>query len=82
MKREVTPQNTTTAQRAEDNQMTKVFYSVELEVNSYMDDIINGTLEECREWCKEHDYINADGRIAEITDDGDPLVTAFYDIED
>lgn len=55
-----------------------IFYSVELEVNSYMDDIINGTLEECR----EHRYTNADGRIAEITEDGDPLVTAFYDIED
>lgn len=47
-----------------------------------MDDIINGTLEECREWCKEHKYTNADGRIAQITDDGDPMVTAFYDIED
>ena len=66
----------------EDKQMAKVFYSVELESNSYMDDIINGTLEECREWCKEHRYTNADGRIAEITDDGDPLVTAFYEIED
>lgn len=27
----------------------KTYYSVELESNSYMDDIINGTLEECRE---------------------------------
>ena len=62
--------------------MAKVFYSVELESNSYMDDIINGTLDECREWCKNHGYTNADGRIAEITDDGDPLVTAFYEIED
>ena len=62
--------------------MSKVFYSVELESNSYMDDLINGTLEECREWCKKHGYTNADGRIAEITDDGDPLVTGFYDIED
>lgn len=61
--------------------MAKIFYSVELEANSYMDDIINGTLEECREWCKKRRYTNADGRIAEITDDGDPLVTAFYDIE-
>ncbi|UWG05763.1 MAG: hypothetical protein [Bacteriophage sp.] len=82
MKREVTPQNTTTALRAGGKQMAKVFYSVELESNSYMDDIINGTLEECREWCKNHGYSNADGRIAEITDDGDPLVTAFYEIED
>lgn len=57
--------------------MAKVFYSVELESNSYMDDVINGTLEECKEWCKNHRYTNADGRIAEITDDGDPLVTAF-----
>lgn len=62
--------------------MAKVFYSVELESNSYMDDLINGTLEECREWCKNNGYSNADGRIAEITEDGDPLVTAFYDIED
>jgi hypothetical protein len=61
--------------------MAKIFYSVELEVNSYMDDIINGTLEECREWCKDHHYTNADGGIAEITDDGDPLVTAYFDIE-
>ena len=61
--------------------MEKVFYSVEREANSYMDDDINGTLEECREWCKEHGYTNADGRIAEIVDFGDPLVTAFYDIE-
>lgn len=65
-----------------ENKMTNVYYSVELESNSYMDDIINGTLEECREWCKEHKYTNADGRIAQITDDGDPMVTAFYDIED
>lgn len=62
--------------------MAKVFYSVELESNSYADDIINGTLEECRECCNEHHYTNADGHIAEITDGGDPLVTAFYDIED
>ena len=47
-----------------------------------MDDLINGTLEECRDWCKNHGYTNADGRIAEITDDGDALVTAFYEIED
>lgn len=62
--------------------MEKIFYSVELKSNSYMDDIINGTLEECRDWCKNHGYTNADGLIAEITDDGDALVTAFYDIED
>ena len=62
--------------------MTKVFYSVELEANCYMDDIITGTLEECREWCKDHGYTNEDGRIAEYLDDGDPMVTAFYDIED
>ena len=60
----------------------KTFYSVELEANSYMDDIITGTLEECREWCKDHGYTNEDGRIAEYLDDGDPLVTAFYDIEE
>ena len=60
----------------------KTFYSVELEANCYMDDIINGTLEECREWCKEHGYTNEDGRIAEYLDDGDPLVTAFFDIEE
>ena len=47
-----------------------------------MDDIINGTLEECREWCKDHGYTNEDGRIAEYLDDGDPLVTAFHTIED
>ena len=82
MKREITSQNPTTAQGQEEKQMAKVFYSVERESNSFMDDDYNGTLEECREWCKKHGYTNADGRIAEITDDGDPLVTAFYDIED
>ena len=60
----------------------KTFYSVELKANSYMDDIITGTLEECREWCKHHGYTNEDGRIAEYLDDGDPLVTAFFDIEE
>ena len=59
----------------------KTFYSVEIEANSYMDDIITGTLAECREWCKNHGYTNEDGRIVEYLDDGDPLVTAFYDIE-
>ena len=62
--------------------MTKVFYSVELEANCYMDYIITGTLEECREWCKDHGYTNEDGRIAEYLDDGDPLVTAFHTIEE
>ena len=60
----------------------KTFYSIELEANCYMDDIITGTLEECREWCKDHGYTNEDGRIAEYLDDGDPLVTAFHDIEE
>ena len=60
----------------------RTFYSVELEANSYMDDIITGTLAECRAWCKDHGYTNEDGRIAEYLDDGDPLVTAFYDNED
>ena len=37
--------NTITAERQEEKTM-KTFYSVELEANCYMDDIINGTLEE------------------------------------
>lgn len=64
---------------------TKVRYNIDNETRgntSKHNDIINGTLDECREWCKNHGYSNADGRIAEITDDGDPLVTAFYEIED
>lgn len=57
--------------------MAKIFYSVELEANSYMDDIIKAHLRSAKSVAKKHRYTNADGRIAEITDDGDPLVTAF-----
>lgn len=48
-------------------------WSVELEVNSWMDDTFNGTFEECVEYCQESGYeINGDeARLAEIdTEDG------------
>lgn len=61
----------------------RTFYSVELESNSYMDDLfLADTIEECRNYCREHEYTDNDGRIAEIFDDGDPLVTAFYTISE
>lgn len=55
----------------------KIFYSVQIEQNSYEDDLFNGTFEECVEYIAEHEYTVEDNdvRIAEITDDGDPLVT-------
>ena len=55
----------------------KIYYSVEIEQNSYEDDLFNGTFEECVEYVTEHEYTAEDNdvRIAEITDDGDPLVT-------
>lgn len=55
----------------------KIFYSVQIEQNSYEDDLFNGTFEECVEYIEEHEYTVEDNdvRIAEITDDGDPLVT-------
>lgn len=55
----------------------KIYYSVEIEQNSYEDDLFNGTFEECVEYIAEHEYTVEDNdvRIAEITDDGDPLVT-------
>ena len=55
----------------------KIYYSVQIEQNSYEDDLFNGTFEECVEYIAEHEYTVEDNdvRIAEITDDGDPLVT-------
>ena len=43
---------------------------------------ISENLEDCRRYCAENGYTNEDGRITEYLDDGDPLVTAFYYIED
>lgn len=55
----------------------KIYYSVEIEQSSYEDDLFNGTFEECVKYITDHGYTAEDNdvRIAEITDDGDPLVT-------
>ena len=61
----------------------KTFYSVELEALMYNDDtFISENLEDCRRYCAENGYTDEDARIAEYLDDGDPLVTAFHNIED
>lgn len=36
--------------------MREVKWSVELEDNSWDDDIFNGTYEECIDYCNEYDY--------------------------
>lgn len=63
--------------------MAKTIYSVELQANSYMDDIfVSEDIDECRAYCKKHEFTDEDGRIAEILDDGDPLVVAFHEISE
>ena len=57
-------------------------WSVELEANSWNNDIFNGTLEECAEYRRENDY-TIDGihaRLAEIEVDEDGCWTYCYDI--
>lgn len=57
-------------------------WSVELETNSWNNDIFNGTFEECVEYCRENDY-TIDGihaRLAEIEVDEDGCWTYCYDI--
>jgi len=60
----------------------KTTYSVETEPSSYMDDLFNGTFEECIEYCKEHDYTpeNCGARIAKILVDDEGSVAETLDI--
>ena len=61
----------------------RTFYSVEPEATMYNDDtIISENLEDCRRYCTENVYTDENARIAEYLDDGDPLITAFHNIED
>lgn len=57
-------------------------YSVEIEANSYNDDLFNGTFEECVQYCKDNDYTheNSDARIAKILVDDDETVAEVLDI--
>ena len=54
----------------------KTFYSVEIEQNSYEDDLFNGTFEECVEYINEREYTREenDVRIAHVVEDGDHIV--------
>lgn len=57
-------------------------YSVETEWGSYMDDLFNGSFEECVEYIKEHGYTREedDVRIAKILLDDDGTVAECLDI--
>lgn len=57
-------------------------YSVQIEVNSYNDDLFNGTFEECVEYINEYGYTREDDdvRIAEIEVDDNGTATYTYDI--
>lgn len=60
----------------------KTIYSVEIEANSYNDDLFNGTLEECREYIRQNGYTSEqDGaRIALVEVDERGTVTFTRDI--
>lgn len=47
-------------------------WSVELEANSWNDDLFNGTFDECVDYCKNNDYKidGITGRIAKVLLDG------------
>lgn len=67
----------------EENEMTtRETYSVEIEQNSYMDDLFNGTYDECVEYIRKNDYTREenDVRIAKIAIDEDECVAETLDI--
>lgn len=54
-------------------------WSVELEANSWDDDLFNGTFEECVQYCKDNDY-KIDGiecRLAEIEVEDNCVIYAY-----
>ena len=57
-------------------------YSVQIEENSYDDDLFNGTFEECVDYINRQGYTREenDVRIAEIEVDDRGTVTYTYDI--
>lgn len=57
-------------------------YSVQIEENSYDDDLFNGTFEECVDYIDQQGYTREenDVRIAEIEVDDKGTVTYTYDI--
>lgn len=57
-------------------------YSVQIEGNSYDDDLFNGTFEECVDYIDHQGYTREenDVRIAEIEVDDKGTVTYTYDI--
>ena len=57
-------------------------YSVQIEENSYDDDLFNGTFEECVDYINRQGYTREenDVRIAEIEVDDKGTVTYTYDI--
>ena len=50
----------------------KETWSVELEANSWSDDLFNGTFDECVDYCKNNDYKidGITGRLAKVLLDG------------
>lgn len=57
-------------------------WSVELDANSWNDDLFNGTYDECVQYCEEHNY-KIDGeecRLAEIEVDERGCVVDTYNI--
>ena len=57
-------------------------YSVQIEENSYNDDLFNGTFNECVDYIKKNGYTREenDARIAEIEVDENGTVTFTHDI--
>lgn len=60
----------------------EITFSVEIESTQYSDDFFIGTEEECREFCKKHDYKldGTEARIAKIQLDKDGCVVEVLDI--
>lgn len=61
---------------------TREIYSVEIEQNSYMDDLFNGTYDECVDYIEKNEYTREenDVRIAKIAIDEDGCVAETLDI--
>ena len=61
---------------------TRETYSVEIEQNSYMDDLFNGTYDECVEYIEKNEYTREenDVRIAKISVDEDGCVAETLEI--
>lgn len=60
----------------------KTLWSVELEANSWEDDLFNGTFDECVKYCEEYDYTidGKEARLVKILVDEDGCVLEALEI--